>query len=1023
MTDTSCEKRESLRTRALHRTRSRLLVLLAALFIGLGAQAQIVVKGTVTDATAAGLIGVNVAIKGTGTGAITDIDGNYTLTVPNEKSILTFTYIGYVEVAEVVGTRRLINVAMKEDAQNLEEVVVIGYGVTKKSDLTGSVASIKAADLEKFPVADVGEMLRGQAAGVQVTLGSTAPGGRSSILIRGNRSLSSEQTPLYIVDGMIVPHMDDVNASDIASIEVLKDASSQAIYGSRASNGVIIVTTKRGKEGKIVVDLNSYVTTQRFTRNFDFYSPQEWLDLRWTAKHNDGTAGIGNTLEEMNVQQVFNDDIMYDAYQNGRQTNWEELMLGNALQQKHDLSVRGGSEKLKFAASLGYFDQNGLLRNSGYTRANFRSNVDYAACRWLDFGVNVAFTRSETESADGDFNSVITMAPYSQAFDAEGNALPKANTEGINSPYWKSSEYSNLQKDDYLTLGGFINVKPFKGFSYRASGSLRTNNRERGNYKTKRYPSSTGQGEISQFDRSSWLVDNVLNYTLPIANPNHVVTATLIQSVEEDLQTTTGFTFINSPSDMFDWNMAADSEIKTVTRSIKRTRSSSFAARVQYNLMQRYMITASVRRDGASVFGTSNKWANFPSVALAWRLNEESFLRDAKWIDQLKVRASYGVVGNWAIPAYRTLGLSDKYEYLLGDNFAVGYLPQKQLLNKDLKWETTESLNFGIDFSFLGGRLSGSTEFYRTNTKNLLVERVIPSITSYTTMWDNLGRTQSSGWEGTLNARIIDNQKLTWTVGASMSVQRNQIKEIDGRLDENGKPIPNTVNKWFAGESINVEYEYVFGGIWQEDDFQTDLATGNRLPLDKNLYMAGAAEPKPGDIKLVDNNGDGKIDADDRKIFNLDPSWYASFNTSLAYKGFDLNAEFYTVQGVTKRNLYAYSYDQGGTLNGKLNGMKVNYWTPENRSNEAPRPQYTAAVGNFNALGLQDASYFRLRSLTLGYTLPRSISSKWNVNRARVYVTGTNLFTITDYKSYSPEKTAGDYPEPQTYTVGINLSF
>lgn len=1022
MNDTAKKKTGVLFSKAIRCMKNRVSIFLLFVFTCLSIQAQIKVTGCVTDATG-GMIGVNVAIKGTGTGAITDLGGNYTVTVPNEKTMLTFTYIGYVEVSEVVGNRKVVNVTMRENAQDLEEVVVIGYGVTKKSDLTGSVSSIKSSDLEKFPVADVGEMLRGQAAGVQVTLGSTAPGGRSSILIRGNRSLSSEQTPLYIVDGMIVPHMDDVNSNDIASIEVLKDASSQAIYGSRASNGVIIVTTKRGKEGKIVVDVNSYVTTQRFKRNFDFYSPQEWLDLRWTGKHNDGTTGIGDTLEEMNVQQVLNDDIMYEAYQNGTLVDWEDLMLSNALQQKHDISVRGGSEKLKFAASLGYFDQEGLLKNSGYTRANFRSNVDYAAYKWLDFGGNVAFSRSETETAEGSFNSIITMAPYSQAYDTEGNLLDKSNTEGSSNPLLKSNEYTNRQKDDYLTLGGYINIKPFKGFSYRASANLRTNNREKGNYKTKKYPGSTGEGEISQFDRSSWLIDNVINYTLPIANKNHAVTLTLIQSVEEDVQTTTGFEFINSPSDLFEWNMAADSEIKTVTRSIKRTRSSSFAARAQYNIMQKYMITASVRRDGASVFGTSNKWANFPSVAVGWRLNEENFLKEVKWIDMLKVRGSYGVVGNWAIPAYRTLGLSDKYEYLLGDNFAVGYLPQTQLLNKDLKWETTKSFNFGIDFSFLGGRLSGSTEFYRTNTDDLLVKRLIPSITTYTTMWDNLGRTQSLGWEGSVNGRIIDNETFSWSVGASISLQRNKIKEIDGRMDENGAPVSDIVNNWFVGESINVAYDYVFGGIWQEDDFQTDPTTGKRLPMDQNRYLVGDAEPQPGDIKLIDHNGDGKLDINDRKVFNLDPSWYASFSTNLAYKGFDLNAEFYTVQGVKKRNAYLYAYDQGGTLNGKLNGMKVNYWTPENRSNEAPRPKATGAVGNFSTLGLQNASYFRLRSLTLGYTVPKSLSSKWNINRARIYVTGTNLFTITDYQSYSPEKTAGDYPEPQTYTLGINLSF
>ncbi|GHV59943.1 hypothetical protein FACS1894182_14720 [Bacteroidia bacterium] len=433
---------------------------------------------------------------------------------------------------------------------------------------------------------------------------------------------------------------------------------------------------------------------------------------------------------------------------------------------------------------------------------------------------------------------------------------------------------------------------------------------------------------------------------------------------------------------------------------------------MQYNLMDRYLLTASVRRDGASVFGANNKWANFPSVALAWRINEEPFLKSQEWLDMLKARVSYGVVGNWGIPAYRTLGLANSYEYILGNNLAVGYLPSNQLQNLALKWEKTGSLNTGLDISAFKGRLTSTIEYYSTKTSDLLVQRTIPSITSYSTMWDNLGETKSWGWEGTVNGKIINKKDFSWELGFSVSTQRNEIVKIDGRVDETGKPINDINNRWFIGESINVDYQYVFAGIWQEGETPTE-----------DQYLPGSAVPKPGDVKLADYNGDGKVTVDDRKIFNLDPQWYGSAHTNLFFKGVDLGLEFYTVQGVLKNNPYLYAYNQGGSLNGKLNGMKVNYWTPENKSNEAPRPQFTASASNFGVVGLQDASYFRLRTTTLGYSLPKKLLSKIGMTKARIYATATNLFTLTDYKSYSPEREAGSYPEPQTFVFGINLGF
>lgn len=969
------------------------------------------VSGTVQSAGGEPLIGVSVTEVASGKATLTDVNGRFTLQVSSPNASLRFTYVGYEAVTEALNGRTALTITMNENAEVLDEIVVIGYGVTRKSDLTGSVASIKSENLEKFPAANVTEMLRGQAAGLNVTLDNSAPGGASRILVRGVRSLSGGQTPLFIVDGMIVPHINDLNPNDIASIEVLKDASSQAIYGSRASNGVILVTTKRGKEGKATVDVSAYTGFQDYKRNFDLYSPEEFAKLRFWAKYTEGTSGVG-TPDNINYQAVIDDAIMYDAYQNGKYVNWEDLMLTNAPQQKYDVSLRGGAKNVKYAVAAGYFDQNGIVQGSGFRRGNFRSNVDYAPAKWVDLGINMSFSKAEISSVDANFNGILTMPQLAQAYDADGNLLRESTTSGDINPLWRVREYKSSQLDDYLTLASNITFKPFKNFSYRINANLRTNNRETGNYRTKLYPSSTGTGQVTSFNRNSFLVENVVNYTVPFASTHHRLTATLIHAFEEDLQKTTGMNFINSTTDIFDWNVAGDAEISGAIRSINRTRSMSWAGRVQYSLLDRYLLTASIRRDGASVFGNDNKWANFPSMALAWRINEESFLKDVHWLNELKARVSYGVVGNWAIPAYRTLGLSSSYEYLFGDQLSIGYLPSSQLINQDLKWETTGSLNYGLDFAVLRSRIRGTLEYYNTRTKDLLIQRTVPSITGYNTMWDNLGETKSSGFELTLNGDVIRNKNVDWNLGATFSTQKSEIVRIDGRTDENGTPINNLTNNWFIGQPINVTYNYVFAGIWQQGE-----------TAEPHQYLPGDAQPKPGDIKILDYNGDGQITVDDRKVYNLMPDWYATFNTSVRYKNFDAQAEFYTVQGVTKSNPYLYGFNEGGSLNGKKNGIKVDYWTEQNPSNTAPRPQFTASVPYMGLLALQDASYFRLRTATLGYSFSNKVLSGIKATRARIYVTATNIFTITDYKSYSPEKEPGSYPEPRTFVLGLNVSF
>ena len=443
-----------------------------------------------------------------------------------------------------------------------------------------------------------------------------------------------------------------------------------------------------------------------------------------------------------------------------------------------------------------------------------------------------------------------------------------------------------------------------------------------------------------------------------------------------------------------------------------------------------------VRRDGSSRFGKENKWGTFPSAAFAWRVNQESFLRDVSWIDNLKLRVSYGIVGNQnGIGNYTTLGLADNKGYEFGNVFQMGYLPGKELSNPNLKWEQSATANFGVDFSFFNGRLNGTVEYYNTHTKDLLVKRSLNASLGYTTMLDNLGKTKSSGIDLSLNGDVVRTKEFTWTLGTNFSMYKNEIVRIDDTLDENGKPASQVAQGWIIGEPINVYYDYLIDGIFQYDDFDiTRDGTGNLVYTLKNTYDSdndGVADSpinyggaiEPGMVKVRDNNGDGKITADDRVPIRKDPKFTLSLSSTWNWKGFDLFMDWYGVSGRKIKNGYLYEYNSGGSLRGKLNGVKVDYWTPFNPSNKFPRPSYSADPAYLSAIAIQDASYIRLRTLQLGYTFPTRLLKNTPIHKLRLYATATNLLTFTEFKSYSPELTPGSYPESKQYVFGVNVSF
>ncbi len=974
--------------------------------------AQQQVKGTVSDYDGSSLPGVNILEVGTQNGTVSDIDGNYQLEVSGPDAELNFSFVGYEAQKVKVGTQETINIKFSEDQSFLNEVVVVGYGTQKRSNIAGAVVSVDVEKANAIPTINVAEMLRGKAAGVQVTLGDARPGGSSNILIRGQKSLAGGNGPLFVVDGIPVESIDEINSADVKSIEVLKDAASQAIYGSRASNGVILITTKRGGGEKLRVTYNGYYGIQKLTRNFDIYSAEEWAQLKREA------------LRSTNKKdQYLTDEATFSAQQlqalkEKNYVNWEDLVLTTAQVQKHDIGISGGTESTKTYLGLGFFDQKGLIPGSQFTRGSLRFNIDQKLSDIVSVGVNSYFSRSLQNKESGGVNQYITLPPLGKPFDENGEIVRFPIDQDKYNPLWNIRESTNELFKNKNSVNLFLDVKLFKGFKYRFSGTSITWGQTGGQYLTTLHGGSNGTGKAIVYNRGykEYLIENIVDYEKNI-NESHHLDFTFMQSVNQlrktklDLLGTgfandeLGYHGIRSANNQnaIDYNGYAGNPANY------RKGLLSFLGRVRYNYKEKYLFTFTTRADAASVFGIDYKWGYFPAAALAWKIHEESFAQK-KWIDELKLRVSYGQTGNEAIKPAKTIAVATVEQYFdnATGNTLQGYAPGSLLPNKNLKWETSTTLNVGLDFVLMNQFLKGTIEFYNTNTTDLLVVRDVPKVTGYTNTYDNVGKVNNKGIEMALTANIISNDKIDWYATVNFSANKNRVLELYG-TDSLGNPLQRIGEKWFVGKPIHNRYSYTTDGIWQD-----------RFEIEDAGWMPNA---KPGDIIVKDINGDGKITQEDQSVFSLDPKWYGSISTNFNYKGVELFVDFYVVQGSKKVNTYLADYGTGGSLQGALNGVKINYWTPENPSTEFPRPNALSAPAYIWDHALRDASYMRLRTLTLAYIFPENIYSRLGLSYARFYITGTNVWTKTDYLSYSPENNPGQFPEGKALTFGLNLSF
>lgn len=960
--------------------------------------------GYVVDSKGEPIIGATiVSLSNMANAAIADINGRFEIKASAGEK-LEISCVGYTTQVIAAG-KSGEKVVLKDDLQMLEEVIVVGYGTQKRSDVTGAITSVSAEKLNTTPTTSLGEMLRGAAAGVHVSLGSAEPGGSSSILIRGRRSLSGDNAPLYIVDGVPMSSIDDINSNDIASMEILKDASSQSIYGARAANGVILITTKRGQEGKLKVSYSGYAAIQDISRNFEFYNGEEWAAYRMEAYYN-----AYGTMDEASCLT----GLMQDVYYSGEWVDWEKLMIHKALQQKHDVLVQSGNDKTKYAFGIGGYTQDGMVLGSGFEKVSGRLNIDHKLTKNFSLGANLSFARSWKQSADGSFNSFVTMPPLAKVYEDDGVTLRKDVTEAGEShynPLWNINHSESRNQTDRLLMNLFADWKIAKGLSYRLNASLSQRSVDSGSYLGLEHTtgmSTQGKATVTQSDYFDYLLENIFNFSTTI-DDDHKIDATLMQSVNYitwKSLSVSGTGFANDDLSYHAIGSAIEHGVPVYQLSERKMLSS--LARVRYNYKDRYLVTAAVRVDGSSVFGSGNKWGVFPSASLAWRVNEEEFMKGLEWLSNLKVRASFGQVGNQGISPYTTLGLTDKYMYEFGTIPVVGYLPDTTMPNPNLKWETSTSANFGIDFGFFDGRIGGSVELYNTDTTDLLVAKALSQSTGYTSQLVNMGRVNNKGIELTLNLVPVKTKDWQWTVDLTFAKNKNEIVRIDGTLDENGLPKNDVNNCWFIGEPMNVYYDYAFDGIWQEGD---DIASS---------HMPDAT---PGAVRVKDSNGDGKLDDTDRVIMYRDPDWIGALSTGLSYKGFDLSAELYISQGGTRYNSYLTSFNQGGDMTGKRNGVRRNYWTPNNPSNEAPAPNMTQAPAYITSLGYQDASFIRLRNVQIGYNFPKSVTKALSMQSLRLYATFTNIWTLTDVTGYGPEQNPGSYPEPRTMLFGVNVTF
>ena len=970
------------------------------------------VTGVIKDnETKEPLPGATVVVVGTTQGTISDFDGNYTISALSGAS-LSFSSLGYQTQVVIVGQDETLDISLLGNNE-LDEIVVVGYGSQKRSNIVGSVATVNVDKATQNPTTNVSELLRGRAAGVQVNLGDARPGGNSNIVIRGNVSVAGGNNPLIIVDGLPFDNLNDIAPEDIQSIEILKDAASTSIYGARASNGVILITTKRAQEGYSSFNYSGFVTSQTLTRNFDIYDGQGFYEFRtdaWKARLDLENPPLRFVWNEFELDLIYNDNIV----------NWEDLALNDALLTSHSLSYSSGTEKSTIYSSLNYFTQDGIIPNSGFDRLQFKLNYSHQLTDKLNMEGIINIQNAEQSRETGGL-FLANLSPIAKPFDDNGDLVKyyfgQENASAIN-PLWDQRESVDETETNLTDISLRFNYDILPQLTYSLKTFFRNRNTDQGTYRSSLHSAgdegNNGVGVLIDTQYKQLLVEHILNYEI-LNNETHNLDFTGVHSYDEQNFKYNQLDKSDFVNDALGYNGLA-SNLLNNSRDVWRRRVLSFMGRIRYSFQDKYLLEMTTRADGASVFSDNNKWGLFPALSAAYKLDQDLNLDS---VDQLKIRLSYGSTGNQGINPLESLGVANYNPYTFGDTTVSGSTASSRLRNPNLQWETTTTLNGGVDFGLLSSRVRGTIEYYKSNTTDLLLDRQLASSSGYTITRFNVGELQNTGFELTLNNSVIRNKDVNLDLGVVWSTNQNEVIALTGETQidpETGAPyfidITDTSGRRLSiGQSINSMWMAEYAGIYQEADFLEGSPITPRV---------GA---KPGHIRVIDQNQDGVIDINDNIFINADPDWYGSINASLRIKNFDLFMDWYFVQGVTRVNSVL---SNGEYWKASTNGPVVPYYTAENPSTIWPAANASAAwLKYLNSFAAQDASYQRLRTLTVGYNFGDTLNQLFKTKSGRLYFTGTNLLTFTDFLSYSPEQDlrAGVFPETLNMTLGIKLTF
>ncbi|MFA0964970.1 SusC/RagA family TonB-linked outer membrane protein [Roseivirga sp. BDSF3-8] len=1015
------------------RSRHRVVALVFLVFglsIGsLQAQDRITVSGQVTGGVSddEALPGVTVLLKGTTIGATTDIEGRYTLSNVPASDTLVFSYVGYESIEVPVNGRRTIDIQLAESLEMLQEVVVVGYGSQKRSDVTGSLVSVDAEKIAEVPAAEgVASALKGRIAGVQITQTSARPGGDPQIRIRGNRSLSGgANEPFIVVDG--IPYsgsLNDINPNDIVSFNVLKDASATAIYGSRGANGVILITTKRGQPGQTSFSYNGYTGYTTTLGEYDLMDGQEFAALKLYTESNFTPAERESLL-------------------NGRSTNWQDLLIDDGLINNHNLSVSGGSETTRYAVSAGYFNQTTVFPGQGFERYNAKLSLDQEVNDWLSIGISSlnSISYRDGESASPMFN-ILTLSPLYNPYNENGeiNETPAVGSLDPNlvNPLTLYREDNWIEERRRIRTfnTGYLQIKlPVEGLSYKLNAGFDYSQDEYGAFYGAVTPmrniDNGNAAYVRNSDRWSYTIENLINYERSFGD--HSLNFTGLYSVQEEEYNQSGVNAVGLLADdllYYNLSLSANTTVPQDVFNYTRWGIMSFMARANYNYKDRYVATVTVRRDGSSRLADGNEWFTYPAFAVGWNVHNEPFLQGNPVLSALKLRAGYGRTSNQAIAPYRSIGQLDQIRYNFGpENGVIGFYVSN-LPNTELTWEFTNSMNVGVDFGLFTNRITGSVDYFNNRTDGVLQDVDLPItsgiVGSYT---QNIGETMGEGIEIQMSGEAIEaTSRDEFGLGFDLNFTsyRTEILQLTEGRDQ------NIDNGWFVGEPINVLFDYEKIGIWQLDEADEAAVYGQA----------------PGDIRVKDQDGDGDIDGDDRVILGqLDPKWSFGFTARARYMGFDLAVVTF---GSFGNELVSTLYQMNSaypvnSLEGRRNGPDVDYWTEDNPTNEFPRPgRNTVRFGS--TTGYFSGDFMKIRSINLGYTLPPSFLDNLGLKSARVYATVSNPFQAffsdyVDYGGLDPEPTgrgttnsvtpglgnnlvvSPDTPPVRTYLFGVNVSF